>query len=103
MQLVLSLMLIREDLGLYGDEVSPSTFPLPTLGPRLQRIAVDIHRGKGFAVIRGLNPDELSPEDNVLAFLGISGYIGATRGRQDEEGNMLSKPQFLTLMWHTAI
>jgi hypothetical protein len=40
-------------------------------------------------VVRGLKPDDFSPEDNVLVFLGISSYIGSTRGRQDEEGNML--------------
>lgn len=40
--------------------------------------------------MRGLKPDEFSPEDNVLVFLGISCYIGVQRGRQDEEGNMLS-------------
>jgi hypothetical protein len=61
------------------------------LGPKLERVAQDIHRGTGFAVIRGLKPDEFSPEDNVLVFLGISCYIGVKRGRQDEEGNMLSK------------
>ncbi|KAJ4286401.1 hypothetical protein N0V88_008024 [Collariella sp. IMI 366227] len=77
------------DLGLYGSEVMPNTFPLPTLGPKLRKMAVDIHSGRGFSVVRGLNPDEFSPEDNVLVFLGISSYIGATRGRQDEEGSML--------------
>jgi len=76
-------------LGLYGNEASPTTFPLPTLGPKLQQVAADIHRGRGFAVVRGLNPDEFSPEENVLVFLGISSYIGVQRGRQDEEGNML--------------
>jgi hypothetical protein len=82
----------RIELGLYGNEVSPSTFPLPTLGPKLRQISVDIHRGRGFAVVRGLKPDEFSPEDNVLVFLGISCYVGVKRGRQDEEGNMLSEP-----------
>ncbi|KAL2146815.1 hypothetical protein VTI28DRAFT_2296 [Corynascus sepedonium] len=77
------------DLGLYGNEVNPSTFPLPTLGPKLRQLANDIHCGRGFAVVRGLRPDEFSPEDNVLVFLGISSYIGVQRGRQDEEGNML--------------
>lgn len=76
-------------LELYGSEVSPNTFPLPTLGQKLLRLAADIHSGKGFAAIRGLQPDEFSPEDNVLIFLGISSYIGAKRGRQDEDGNML--------------
>jgi hypothetical protein len=84
-------VLMRAELGLYGNEVTPDTFPLPTLGSKLQQVARDIHRGRGFAVVRGLNPDEFSPEDNVLVFLGISSYIGVQRGRQDEEGNMLSK------------
>ncbi|EAQ84189.1 hypothetical protein CHGG_10593 [Chaetomium globosum CBS 148.51] len=77
------------ELGLYGNEVSPTTFPLPTLGPKLRQISADVHRGRGFAVVRGLKPDEFSPEDNVLVFLGISCYVGVKRGRQDEEGNML--------------
>lgn len=79
-----------QGLGLYGSEVSSSNFPLPTLGEKLLRTTFDIHRGKGFAVIRGLNPAEFSPEDNAIIFLGISSYIGSRRGRQDEDGNMLS-------------
>lgn len=78
-------------LGLYGSDVSSATFPLPTLGTKLLQLAEDVHRGKGFAMIRGLNPGDFSPEDNVLVFLGLSSYIGAQRGRQDEDGNMLSK------------
>jgi hypothetical protein len=41
--------------------------------------------------VRGLDPDDFSQEDNVVIFLGISSYIGPKRGRQDEEGNMLSE------------
>ncbi|KAK3898982.1 hypothetical protein C8A05DRAFT_46842 [Staphylotrichum tortipilum] len=78
------------ELGLYGSEVTPETFPLPTLGPKLRQAAVDVHFGRGFVLVRGINPDEFSPEDNVLIFLGISTYIGVQRGRQDEDGNMLT-------------
>ncbi|KAK3320449.1 hypothetical protein B0T19DRAFT_387052 [Cercophora scortea] len=76
-------------LGLYGNEVSPINFPLPTLGPKLIGISLDIHRGKGFAVIRGLDPEAYSAEDNALIFLGISSYIAGKRGRQDEDGSMM--------------
>lgn len=75
---------------MFGSEVSATTFPLPNVGPKLLRLAEDVHRGKGFAIIRGLKPDGFSPEDNVLLFLGMSSYIGGQRGRQDEDGNMLS-------------
>jgi len=83
--------LTHKDLGLYGSEISPANFHLPTLGPKLLRVAKDVHYGKGFAVIRGLRPDDFSAEDNALLFLGVSSYIGAKRGRQDEEGNMMGK------------
>jgi hypothetical protein len=77
-------------LGLYGSEVAASNFPLPTLGQKLLKAALDVHRGRGFTIVRGLNPKEFSPEDNLIIFLGISSYIGSQRGRQDEDGNMLS-------------
>lgn len=77
-------------LGLYGSEVSASNFPLGTLGQKLLKVTLAVHRGKGFAIIRGLDPKEFSPEDNLIIFLGVSSYIGSTRGRQDEDGNMLS-------------
>lgn len=84
------------ELGLYGSEVSASKFPLPTLGQKLHQAALDIHRGKGFAIIRGMDPKDFSPEDNLIIFLGISSYIGSLRGRQDEDGNMLSMFPFPT-------
>lgn len=81
-------------MGLFGSEISQDTFPLPTLGPKLLRAATDVHRGKGFVMIRGLEPDGFTPEENALIFLGMSSYIGEKRGRQDEDGNMLGKPQY---------
>ncbi|KAK4223616.1 hypothetical protein QBC38DRAFT_44638 [Podospora fimiseda] len=77
------------DTGLYGSEATPDTFPLPTLGPKLETAARDLHNGRGFVGVRGLKPSEFTPEDNVLIFLGISSYIGGRQGRQDEQGNML--------------
>lgn len=76
--------------------MSSSNFPLPTLGHKLLKATVAIHHGKGFAIIRGLDPKEFSAEDNLIIFLGISSYIGSKRGRQDEDGNMLSK--YLTII-----
>lgn len=78
-----------KDLGLDGNEVNCRNFPLPTLGKMLLCYAVDLHHGKGFVNIRGLNPDHYSQEDNILLFLGISSYIGEKRAKQDEDGNML--------------
>jgi hypothetical protein len=71
--------------------LSSASFPLPSLGPILSKLARQVHNGKGFFVVRGLNPDDYSRETNVIMYVGMSSYIGETRGRQDEFGNMLRK------------
>lgn len=71
------------------DQVSTGTFPLPKLGDRLTAIARNIHLGTGFNVIRGLDPTDFSPLDNVLLYLGITSYIAEIRGCQDYDGRMI--------------
>ena len=73
------------------ETLSRASFPLPTLGPILSKLAKQIHDGKGFFIVRGLNPDNYSRDTNAVMYVGISSYIGETRGRQDEFGNMLRK------------
>jgi hypothetical protein len=53
-------------------------------------MARDLHRGRGFFLLRGLEPTDYSVEDNLLLFLGISSYIGPRLGCQDSKGNMIS-------------
>ncbi|KAI0394006.1 Clavaminate synthase-like protein [Xylariaceae sp. FL0594] len=72
-----------------GNLVSQENFPLPTLGVKLRAISVDIHSGKGFHVIRGLDPDDYSVEDLTIIWLGVQSYIADQFGRQDDRGNML--------------
>ncbi len=82
-------------LGLPGGPgpaaVSCHTFPLPGLAPKLERIAVEIHYGKGFVVIRGLKPQKYSSYDNVILYLGITSYVAEKRAAQDSDGNMISE------------
>lgn len=52
-------------------------------------LAVELHSGRGFFVLRGLDPKLYTGEQNAIIFVGISSYIGETRGRQDREGKML--------------
>jgi hypothetical protein len=70
--------------------VSRSTFPLPTLGSKFEQIAHDLHSGRGFSVIRGLEPKNYSVIDNTVIYLGITSYIAEKRGCQDSSGNMMS-------------
>lgn len=78
-----------KELGLDGDLVNSNNFPLPTLGFILQHLAIELHNGKGFFVIRGLDYSKYSVEDNTVIFLGIQGYVAEKRARQDDMGNML--------------
>lgn len=64
-----------------ASKVSKETFPLPTLGPRLEEIARNLHFGSGFAVLRSIDTKAYGPEDNLLVYLGVSSYIGSQRGK----------------------
>lgn len=77
------------ELDLPLEHLSPETFPLPTLGSELKLRATELTRGIGFFCLHGLEPQRYSSETNIIIYLGVSSYIGAKRGRQDELGNML--------------
>lgn len=68
------------------------SFPLPTIQEQLVRASLDVHEGRGFAIIRGLDPCKFSAEDNAIVFLGVASYIGEQRGVQDKKGSVLSTP-----------
>ncbi|KAH6853402.1 hypothetical protein B0I37DRAFT_5506 [Chaetomium sp. MPI-CAGE-AT-0009] len=78
-----------KSLGQDGDLVEPANFPLPTLGPKLKELSGDVHNGRGFCVIRGIDPASYTVEDLTLVYLGVQSYIAEQRGRQDKCGNML--------------
>ncbi|KAK3328839.1 hypothetical protein B0H66DRAFT_526239 [Apodospora peruviana] len=80
---------IVSSLGQDGDLVEPRFFPLATLAAKLEALSTEVHHGKGFAVIRGIDPASYSVEDINLVYLGIQSYIAEQRGRQDKRGNML--------------
>ncbi|KAK0744844.1 hypothetical protein B0T21DRAFT_447950 [Apiosordaria backusii] len=75
------------DLG--PDDVSKETFPLPGLKERLEAIAQEIHNGRGFVVLRGLQPDKWTNMENILVYLGVTSYIAEKRGMQDFDGRMI--------------
>ncbi|KAF5648097.1 Clavaminate synthase [Fusarium sp. NRRL 52700] len=77
-----------KSLELDGSDITEQNFPLPNLGERLHALSEGLHHGKGFFMLRGLDPTTFSVEDNALLYLGLSSYIAPTRGKQDEEGNM---------------
>ncbi|KAK1832993.1 hypothetical protein QBC39DRAFT_390275 [Podospora conica] len=77
-------------LGLDGRDVVRDNFPLPTLAAKLDALAEDLHDGRGFFAVRGLNPTKYSREDNIVIFLGVSSYVGELRGKQDDKGHIFA-------------
>ncbi|KAH7008854.1 hypothetical protein EDB80DRAFT_683835 [Ilyonectria destructans] len=64
--------------------IDPVNFPLPLgLANKLRSISSTIHSGRGFAVLRGLKLDDRPDEDRVIAFCGVSSYIGKDRCTND--------------------
>ncbi|CAK7903759.1 hypothetical protein CAAN1_09S00914 [[Candida] anglica] len=64
------------------DKVVSETFPLPKLGPRLESFANDIYNGIGLKLVRGLDVDKYTERQRVIAYLGISSYVGDIRDAQ---------------------
>ncbi len=77
-------------LALDAGAVTRDTFPLPGIQAQLEKASLDVHRGRGFAIVRGLGSRKYTAEDNVTIFLAIANYIGEQRGVQDKKGSMLS-------------
>lgn len=70
-------------------EVTAQDFPLPGAGARLRRVLLDeVLQGRGFAVIRGLDPARLSRREQAAAFLGLGAHWGALRP-QNAAGHVL--------------
>jgi hypothetical protein len=73
------------------ERVNKRTFPLPKLKRRLQEVALTLHEGIGFTIIRGLEPRRYTAMDNMIIYLGITSYVAEKRGCQDSDGNMISE------------
>ena len=63
-------------------------FPLPTVGRRLQAMGQDIKNGCGFALLRGLDPQRLSLQEQAYAFCGVGTYLGEAVS-QNAKGHVL--------------
>lgn len=69
--------------------VGPKDFPAPRTVARLQSVLrAEVLGGRGFAVIRGLDPDTLSRREIAAAFLGLGSHLGALRP-QNAKGHLL--------------
>ena len=69
-------------------DITRADFPLPTLGPVLQRLRNDVLNGRGFALIRGLPVEDRPIADSAMAYFGIGTWFGLARS-QNAKGHLL--------------
>ncbi|NKB22579.1 MAG: TauD/TfdA family dioxygenase [Alphaproteobacteria bacterium] len=75
-------------------EIKDSDIDLPTLGPRLERVANDVLDGRGLALIRGVPVERYSRLEAAIAFWCIGGYVGDPVS-QNAKGHLLGHVQDL--------
>ncbi|HLJ05369.1 MAG TPA: TauD/TfdA family dioxygenase, partial [Acetobacteraceae bacterium] len=63
-------------------------FPLPTLGPALDRLRDEVLNGRGFVLVRGLPVEGRQIEESAAAYWGIGTYFGSARS-QNAKGHVL--------------
>ena len=63
-------------------------FPLPTLGPVLDKMRADVLDGRGFAVLRGMPVTNRPIAEIAAAYWGIGTYFGTARS-QNARGHLL--------------
>lgn len=68
--------------------VTNAEFPLPTLGPALDRLRDEILNGRGFVLLRGLPVTDRPIADSAMAYWGIGTWFGSARS-QNAKGHVL--------------
>jgi hypothetical protein len=76
--------------------ITRADFPLPTLGPILERMRDELLHGRGFVLLRGLPVEGRPIAESATAYWGIGTYIGSARS-QNAKGHVLGHVRDLGL------
>ncbi|CAH0020748.1 unnamed protein product [Clonostachys rhizophaga] len=69
-----------QGLGISPHKLDQQYFPLPPIvSSKLRYLSHEVHRGRGFSVLRGLDPKKYTEEENVIIYGGVSSYVGRDR------------------------
>ena len=74
--------------GLPIEDIGRADFPLPGLGPRLDRFRREVVHGRGFVLLRGLTVEGQPVSVSATAYWGIGTYFGNARS-QNSRGHLL--------------
>ena len=69
-------------------EIRREDFPLPTLGPVLDRLRAEVLDGRGFVLLRGMPVADRPIVDSATGYWGIGTYFGSARS-QNAKGHLL--------------
>jgi hypothetical protein len=76
--------------------VSGEQFLLPRLGPVLREILRELLEGRGFILLRGLPVEQMTREEQAIAYLGVGAWLGRFRS-QNAKGHLLGHVKDLGL------
>jgi hypothetical protein len=74
--------------GLEIVNIRREDFPLPTLGPALERMRAEVLDGRGFILLRGMPVEDRPIAESATAYWGIGSYVGSARS-QNAQGHLL--------------
>jgi len=74
--------------GLDIADITRSDFPLPTLGPVLERLRSEVLEGRGFVLLRGMPVENRPIAESATAYWGVGTYFGSARS-QNAKGHLL--------------
>src|SRR5260370_725973 len=69
-------------------DIRRDDFPLPTLGPVLDRLRAEVLDGRGFALLRGMPVEDRPIFESATAYWGVGTYFGSARS-QNAQGHLL--------------
>lgn len=74
--------------GIDLENIACDNFPLPTLGPVLSGLRAELTHGRGFCLLRGLDPERYGEPALATMFFGLGAHIGHARS-QNAAGEIL--------------
>jgi hypothetical protein len=69
-------------------DIRREDFPLPTLGPVLDRLRREVVDGRGFMLLRGMPVEGRPIVESATAYWGVGSYFGSARS-QNGQGHLL--------------
>ena len=75
-------------LGLDIADIRREHFPLPTLGPALERLRAEVLNGRGFVLLRGVPVEDRPIAESATIYWGIGSHFGSARS-QNAKGHLL--------------